>query len=147
MKQSEFLKMLAKDMKAKSPDLTEVNKALKAKDAPKIKYRLSGKKLGHYGFTGLIKALTEDGVKVFDVKKVTLIPYLSIETAEQAKPREKRAARAEPVAEKPVKSPKPAAKAKSAESKAVEAEEFDVPRKKKSPAVTEHAGSKYIPRR
>jgi hypothetical protein len=146
MKQIELLKILAKDMKAKSPDLVEVNKALKAKNAPAIKYRLSGKKMGHYGFTGLIKALTAEGVKVFDVKKVTLIPYDSIENMEHAKPREKRPVRAEKVAEVPVKKATPVTKPK-ATAVVVEDEEFAVRKSKKKSSVTEHAGSKYIPRR
>lgn len=104
MKQLEILKKLAKDLKTENHELKTINASLKAKSSEKIKYRLAGKALGHYGFTGLIKAITADGVKVFDVKKVTLIPFNSIETMEKAKPREKRLA-AKAIVQPPAKKP------------------------------------------
>ncbi|MGE5087259.1 MAG: hypothetical protein ACM3MG_13215 [Bacillota bacterium] len=69
-------------------DLKEINKLLKAE--PAVKFRITGKALGHFGFTGLIKSLSEDGVKVFMTNKVSLIRLSDIETFEKAKPRAER---------------------------------------------------------
>jgi hypothetical protein len=172
MKQAEILKILAKDLKCPRAELTEINKSLKAKDAPKIKYRLAGKKIGHYGFTGLLKALTTDGVKVYDVNKVTLIPYDAIEKMDIAKPREKRVAPAKPaepkVSKAPVKPPEPkAGKAPVKKSATAQLEvededdddddldgddfdddDFVIPKKRKRPRPTPgQNGSKYIPKK
>lgn len=167
MKQTEILKILAKDLKCPRAELSEINKSLKAKDAPKIKYRLSGKKIGHYGFTGLLKALTTDGVKVYDVNKVTLIPYDAIEKMDVAKPREKRMAPAKPAEPRTVKPPEPKA-SKAPVKKSVtaqlevedddddddlEGDDFDdddfvIPKKLKRPRPTPgQNGSKYIPKK
>lgn len=112
MKQAEVLKVIALDFKTKNVD--ELNKLLKAKDAPTIRYRVSGKKVGHLGFTGMIKAITDVGVKVFDVNKVTLIKFTDIEKFEKAKPKLARPAKAKVAPEEkeaPVKKAKAAAKA------------------------------------
>ena len=91
MKQADIVKVIAADFKTKNVD--ELNKLLKAKDAPSIRYRVSGKKVGHLGFTGMIKAIAENGIKVFDVNKVTLIKFTDIEKFEKAKPKEARPAK------------------------------------------------------
>lgn len=92
MKQNDIVKVIAADFKTKNVD--ELNKLLKAKDAPAIRYRVSGKKVGHLGFTGIIKAIADNGIKVFDVNKVTLIKYTDIEKFEKAKPKVARPAKA-----------------------------------------------------
>jgi hypothetical protein len=159
MKQAEILKILAKDLKCPRAELSEINKSLKAKDAPKIKYRLAGKKIGHYGFTGLLKALTTDGVKVYDVNKVTLIPYDAIEKMDIAKPREKRMAPAKPAEPKVSKAPvKKSATAQlevedEDDDDDLEGDDFDdddfvIPKKRKRPRPTPgQNGSKYIPKK
>ena len=106
MKQADILKVVAVDFETKNVD--ELNKLLKAKDAPQIRYKFTGKKLGALGFTGIIKAFTAEGVKVFNVNKVTLIKYIDIEKFEKAKPkvvREKKpkTEKVEKVAAKPKK--------------------------------------------
>ena len=104
MKQADILKVLAQDLG--TSDLAEVNKLLRAKAYVPVKYRLSGKSLGHYGMTGPIKALTPEGVKVYDVKKVTLILFKDIEAFTKAKPREARPERPKELVvadEKPVR--------------------------------------------
>ena len=87
MKQSEILKVLAVEIG--SSDLDQVNKALKTKDFV-TKFRITGPTLVHFGFTGLIKSLTEDGVKIYNVNKVNLIRYDDIKTFAKAIPREER---------------------------------------------------------
>lgn len=174
MKQSDILKFLAKNLKLKTADLESVNKALKAKEkakdkakeqtttAPDTKYRLAGKKLGHYGFTGQIKALTSEGVKVFETKKVALIPYDSIETFDVAKPREKRLVNAAPKAAAKPGAPIPAqAKLKSKAKQIEDSDDFDdddddeyddddmepIKRRKISRSGGGQNGSKYIPKK
>jgi|GEM_PF-5404181 hypothetical protein len=85
MKQADIVKIVAVDFETKNVD--ELNKLLKAKDAPQIRYKFTGKKLGALGFTGIIKAFTAEGVKVFNVNKVTLIKFIDIEKFEKAKPK------------------------------------------------------------
>lgn len=46
---------------------------------------MGGKKIGHLGFTGLIKVIASEGVIVFDVNKVTLIRFGDIEKFEKIK--------------------------------------------------------------
>ena len=115
MKQADILKIIAMDFKTKNVD--ELNKLLKAKDAPAIRYRISGKKVGHLGFTGLIKAFTENGVKVFDVNKVTLIKFTDIEKFEKAKPKVARPSKPKVAPEEKEKATAPAKKAKITEAK------------------------------
>ncbi|MDG0815978.1 hypothetical protein [Bdellovibrio svalbardensis] len=97
-----------------SSDVAELNKILKGKAAPQIKFRITGKKIGHLGFTGLIKAIAPEGVKVFDVKKVSLFKFSDIEKIEKAKPKVPR-----PEAPKS-ESLKPATQKRAAEPKKVE---------------------------
>ena len=85
MKIADILKVIATDLG--SNDMDEVNKLLKAKSYSPVKYRLTGESLGHYGFTGVIKAVAKDGLKVYNVNKVRLILFADIETFEKAKPR------------------------------------------------------------
>jgi cell division protein FtsN len=111
MKQTDIVKIIAADFKTKNVD--ELNKLLKAKDAPSIRYRVSGKKVGHLGFTGTIKAIADNGIKVFDVNKVTLIKFTDIEKFEKAKPKVARPEKAKAAPEEKV-----AAKTKTAPTKA-----------------------------
>lgn len=144
MKQSQIIQVLAQDFK--TTDLAILNKLLGAKDAPALRYRISGKKVGHLGFTGRIKNLAADGIKVFDVNKVSLIKYSDIEKFEKAKPKVPRVRVAKPDLEETkntalsVRGP---AKAKTKES------EYDnaIPLASKSrPKPTGKAGSAFIPK-
>ncbi len=87
MKQSEILKVLAHELG--TSDLKAINQALKAKGFD-TKFRITGPSVVHFGFTGLIKSLTPDGVKVYNVNKVNLIRYEDIQTFAKAKLREER---------------------------------------------------------
>lgn len=87
MKQSEIIKVLKSETKAQ--DLAGINKVLKSKDF-KTKFRLTGPGFVHFGFTGLIKALTEEGVKIFNTNRVNLVRYEDIETFAKAIPRDER---------------------------------------------------------
>jgi hypothetical protein len=137
MKQTDFLKVLAQDLGTK--DLAEVNKLLKAKSTPPVKYRFSGKSLGHYGFTGLIKSIAADGVKVFDIKKVTLIKFSDIEKFEKAKPR---AAHPERPKDLEIAKKAPSADAKALADSAPEAEEKVYKLNRRPPGKS---GSSFIP--
>lgn len=108
MKQSEILKVLSAELGTSK--LEEVNKALKAKNF-NTKFRITGPAFVHYGFTGLIKALTAEGVKVYNVNKVSLVSYADIDTFAKAIPRDERK-----------KSPKPEAK-KAHPAKKIELED------------------------
>ena len=113
MKQNEILKVFKAELGTDQVD--EINKKLNAKDF-NTKFRITGPSVVHFGFTGLIKALTVEGVKVFNVNKVTLIRYEDIETFAKAKPREREAI---PEKVKPIVSPKKPSK------KVVEEDEED----------------------
>lgn len=89
MKLNDLIHIIAQELG--TSDLKEINKLLKAE--PAIKFRITGKALGHFGFTGHIKSLTEEGVKAFMTNKVSLIRYGDIETFEKAKPRVQRPVR------------------------------------------------------
>ena len=89
MKLVDIVNTVAKELG--TSDLNEINKLLKAE--PAVKFRMTGKALGHFGFTGQIKSLSEEGVKAFMANKVSLIRLADIETFEKAKPREDRSAR------------------------------------------------------
>lgn len=88
MKQEEILKVLAEDLG--TSDVFEINKMLKAKDYVEVRYRITGKSLGHSGFNGLIKAVTAEGVKVYGLNKVSLIRFEDMQAFVKAKPREER---------------------------------------------------------
>ncbi|UOF02388.1 hypothetical protein [Bdellovibrio reynosensis] len=88
MKQTDVVKVLGSVLGATSVD--EVNKALKAKENATVKFKIMGKSLGYLGFTGVVKAVTDDGVKVVNVNKVSLIKFSEIESFEKAKPKTER---------------------------------------------------------
>ncbi len=88
MKQAEILKVLSEDLG--TSDVSEINTKLKAKDYVEVRYRIAGKSLGHSGFNGLIKAVTEEGVKAYGLNKVSLIRFEDMEVFVKAKPREER---------------------------------------------------------
>lgn len=89
MKLSDITKAIAQVLG--TSDLKEINALLKKE--PAIKFRITGKALGHFGFTGQIKSVSEEGVKAFMANKVSLIRLTDIETFEKAKPREERPVR------------------------------------------------------
>jgi hypothetical protein len=90
MKLADVVQIIAKELGV-SADLKEINKVLKTE--PAIKFRIAGKALGHFGFTGQIKNISEEGVKAFMANKVSLIRFADIETFEKAKPRTERPVR------------------------------------------------------
>lgn len=106
MKQIDILKVFALEFGTK--DLLQTNKILKAKAKDKIKFKLMGESIGYLGLTVVIKAVTADGLKIFDTNRVRLIRFDDIETFEKAKPKVAR-----PVYDKP----KPIKKAKSSVKK------------------------------
>lgn len=87
MKQSEILKVLSLETGAR--DLDGVNEVLKSKKF-ETKFRITGPGVVHFGFTGLIKAITKEGVKVYNTNKVNLIRFDDIETFAKAKPKVER---------------------------------------------------------
>lgn len=87
MKQADILKIMAVELGTSKLD--EINKALKAKNFS-TKFRITGPDFVHFGFTGLLKALTPEGIKIYNVNKVNLVRYEDIETFAKAKPREER---------------------------------------------------------
>lgn len=87
MKQSEILKIFKAELGTDQVD--EINQKLKAKGF-ETKFRITGPTVVHFGFTGLIKALTPEGVKVFNVNKVNLIRYDDIKTFAKAKPHDRK---------------------------------------------------------
>jgi len=134
MKKADILKVLSEDFE--TAELEAINKLLRAKGVPGIRYRMAGKELGHLGFTGIIKTITAEGLKVFDVNKVTLIRFAEIETFEKAKPREPRHTGPKPV--KLLEKAKPFSRNKK---KSVD-EDSDTPEtKKKAPGKN---GSSFI---
>jgi hypothetical protein len=102
MKIEEIKLILAQQFKTQ--DSLELNKILKTDAALKIKFALRGKKLGHFGFTAPLKAITADGLKIIDGNRARLIKFSDIESFKKAEPREKRptAAKAAPVAATPL---------------------------------------------
>jgi len=89
MKLADIVNTIAKELG--TADLKEINKLLKSEAG--VKFRITGKALGHFGFTGQIKSLSEEGVKAFMANKVSLIRLSDIETFEKAKPRAERPVR------------------------------------------------------
>jgi hypothetical protein len=136
MKLEEICNILAKTMGTSNVD--ELNKILKDKKTEAVKYRMASPSLGHFGFTGHIKNITTEGLKVYDMNKVTLIRFEDIDVFEQAKPR----------AERPVGSKKP--EKKTIEPKKTSHSDDDELRpkklKKKAPSTNGKQGSKFIPR-
>lgn len=124
MKLADIVKAIATELG--TSDLKEVNKLLKAEKAPK--FRITGKALGHFGFTGHIKSISEEGVKAFMTNKVSLIRMADIEGFEKAKPREERPVRtAKPEVKAEVSSPakKPKAIVKAAKPDLEDDTDFD----------------------
>lgn len=145
MKLADVIEILAQEFG--TSNLKEVNKLLKVE--PAIKFRISGKELGHFGFTGHIKAVTEEGVKVFTANKVSLIRFSDIETFEKAKPRVERPVRkvsAEPV---PKVSPKKAKTPVAAKDTDLELDDEDFESeqdpKKGREKPSGKSGSRFIP--
>ncbi|WP_413560549.1 hypothetical protein [Bdellovibrio sp. HCB209] len=102
MKLPDIVKVIAAELG--TSDVKEINKLLKSE--PAVKFRMTGKAFGHYGLTAQLKSISEDGIKVFLVNKVSLVQLKDIENFEKAKPREERPVRtAKPEA---AKSPAPA---------------------------------------
>ncbi|MFS4460544.1 hypothetical protein [Bdellovibrio sp. HCB2-146] len=89
MKLADIVQVIAKELG--TSDIKEINKRLKSESA--VKFRITGKALGHFGFTGQIKSISEEGIKAFMANKVSLIRLADIETFEKAKPREERPVR------------------------------------------------------
>ncbi len=93
MKSTDVLKVMAQTLDSTNLHSTmdELNKILKDKKTPQVKFRIAGKNLGnnlgHLGFTGLIKNIAPEGLKVFNIGKVILIRFEDIELFEKAKPR------------------------------------------------------------
>lgn len=110
MKLVDIVNAIAKELG--TSDLKEINKLLKAE--PAVKFRMTGKALGHFGFTGQIKSLSDEGVKAFMGNKVSLIRLADIETFEKAKPREERHAKP---AKTEIKATSPAAAIKTVAKK------------------------------
>ncbi|MNK12051.1 hypothetical protein D3C87_301070 [compost metagenome] len=137
MKLSDIVSVISQELGAKNLD--EVNKLLKDKKTTPVKFRVSGKALGHLGFTGLIKSVGDEGIKVFETNKVRLIRLEDIEGFDKAKPRSERPVR--------VKKEEPVKKAKASEKKSVEDDDdgYGRPEKfrKKAPGK---GGSSFIPK-
>ncbi|WP_413586900.1 hypothetical protein [Bdellovibrio sp. HCB274] len=157
MKLAEIVEILK--LEFASTDVKEINKGLKAKS--ELKFRLTGSALGHFGFTGQIKSISEDGVKVYKSNRVVLIPLEDIETFGKPNSRDVRVARKG--MEKKVVEAKPAKPAKPAKAKAPrdddegDGDDFDedddfgfdeelpVKKGKKGAAPTGKSGSRFIP--
>jgi hypothetical protein len=134
LKQAEILKVLAKEFG--SNEVLALNKILKAKLADQIKFKLMGQALGYLGFTVVIKNITSEGLKIFDIGRVRLIRFEDIETFEKAKPKVPR----------PVRSKTPKVKAPtitSREKYKKEDDGFGEPPKKTRPVI----GSTFIPKK
>jgi hypothetical protein len=128
MKKDTILKVIAKDLG--SAEVTKLNEIFKAETFNHIKFRMMGKKLGHFGYTVNIKNIVKDGLKIFLANKVKLIKFEDIEQFEKAKPRAER-----PVREKKV--------IKAVEKKRAVVEKE--PQKKEVARKTPRQGSRFIP--
>ncbi|WII72367.1 hypothetical protein QJS83_00615 [Bdellovibrio sp. 22V] len=149
MKQADITKVLAQDYKTTNVD--ELNKLLKDKNTEQVKYKISGKTLGHLGFTGFIKTVAAEGLKVFAVNKVSLLRFEDIEKFEKAKPKSERPLKVKKDAEE--KSMDKAAEPFNKRDTvfAVNDDGYDDlrPKKYKKKAVkpSGKAGSKFIPKK
>jgi hypothetical protein len=108
MKPEEIKAILAQQFQVKDP--AELNAVLRTPAALKIKFILRGKKIGHLGYTTNLKAITAEGLKIIDGKRVRLIRFAEIETFKKAEAKAKRPAQAKasatspaPIAKKPAK--------------------------------------------
>lgn len=120
MKQAEIIKVIAQELG--SSDIAELNKILKADESRSTKFRLTGKKLPALGYTVAIKIIADEGLKIFDVNKVTLVRYADIETFAKAKPKSERPVRPAKVK---VEEPKKVKASKAAKAEEVEPEETE----------------------
>lgn len=91
MKSADVVRVIAEELG--SPEIAEMNKLLKSEASQKIKFKISGKKLGQLGYTVAIKMITNEGLKFFGVNRVSLVKFVDIESFAKAKPRVARPAR------------------------------------------------------
>lgn len=152
MKQAQIVKILAAEFG--TADINELNKLLRQKDAPKTKYRLSGENLGHLGVTGVIKMITDKGVKVIGSTRVNLVLFEDIEGFEKAKPRSERPVYTTPKKD-PKKDPKAALKEILADDEEDDGDYSDLEpevaavtkkRRRRPIATPGKSGSKFIPK-
>ncbi|QLY26578.1 hypothetical protein [Bdellovibrio sp. KM01] len=159
MKLADITKAISQELG--TSDLKEINALLKKE--PAVKFRITGKALGHFGFTGQIKSVSEEGVKAYMANKVSLIRLADIETFEKAKPREERPVRniktekatpvpAKAAAAKPVKTAtKPKHQDLEDDTDFDDEDDFDGedlrPKKQKkgNPKAAGKSGSRFIP--
>lgn len=154
MKQAQIVKVLAAELG--TADVAELNKLLRQKDAPKTKYRLSGKNLGHTGITGVIKMITADGLKVIGGTRTTLVRFEDIDEINKAKDRSERPVYTTPKNPKVTKAPK---NPKTPVEEALEDDDEDdgdysdlmpvvaAPKRPRRPtAPAGKSGSKFIPK-
>lgn len=136
MKLEDICKILAQTMGTSNID--ELNKILKDKKTTPLKYRMAGPGLGHFGFTGHMKNITKEGLKVYDMNKVSLIRFEDIDIFEPAKPRTERS----------VGTKKPEKKIIAPKKNAHTGDDELRPKKlkKKAPSTKGKQGSKFIPR-
>lgn len=87
MKLNEAVRILARELGVS--DMDAINKALKAKNF-NTRFRMTGPGFVNSGFTGLIKAITKDGIKIYNVSRVNLIRYEDIVTLSKALPKEEK---------------------------------------------------------
>lgn len=140
MKQNEIIKIIGQELG--STDLTELNKILRTDKALQTKFKLVGKKLPALGYTVAIKAIVAEGLKIFDVNKVSLIRFEDIETFAKAKPKVER-----PVIQKTIEktSVKKVATPKTAVVKDTTSEGDDVAPVKFRKPPSGKGGSAFIP--
>ncbi len=144
MKLNDILKVLAVDLK--TSDLKQVSALLKDKTTTPVKYKIQGKDLGPFGFTGLVKMVTEDGVKIFDVNKVRLVRFADMQSFEKARPKTERPVKVKAPVEK-------VAKKKVVEDDEEDFEDFDdaqdtrPAKAKKKLTAKGKAGSLFIPKK
>lgn len=142
MKTEQILKVMETVLDVTGIDA--LNKALKEKASLTIKFKIMGEKFGYLGLTVAIKAITPEGIKIFDVNKVRLIRFSDIESFEKAKPKVKRPDRpkkAKVLPQKPQKTFTPKKKAEvDAEDDDDELDDDDLVPQKRS-----YKGSSYIP--
>lgn len=140
MKQNEIVKIIGQELG--SEDLTELNKLLKTDKALQTKFKLVGNKLPALGYTVAIKAIVAEGLKIFDVNKVSLIRFEDVETFAKAKPKAER-----PVSQKKIEktSVKKVTTTKTAVVKETKFEGNDVAPVKFRKPPSGKGGSAFIP--
>jgi len=151
MKQNQIVTFLCAEFG--TADVADLNKLLRKKDAPKVKFRLSGKNLGHTGITGLIKMITAEGVKVIGGTRTILVRFADIEDINKAKDRSERQVYATP---KNAKTPKTELEKVLEEDEEDDGDYSDLmpiaapspkkQRRRRSPVSVGKTGSKFIPK-